>query len=227
MILCFSGTGNSRYIAKKIAVELQDEIVDVNAKIKAVDYSPIKTGENIAVASVERSKFNGVLRNIIGMIECVMILRVDCCCQCINRCFIFMINLHIRSIFLGVGILNPDIKYLDRILSVMLYMIYSHIGIVYKVCRRGCAKRCYADTNTYCECFHLIIGSVQIHFCDLLASIFRQVLSGEHIISRQDNCKFFSAISRDNAVVTDSCFDNLGNVPKCDITLGSSVQLVI
>ena len=31
MILCFSGTGNSRYIAKKIAVELQDEIVDVNA----------------------------------------------------------------------------------------------------------------------------------------------------------------------------------------------------
>ena len=34
MILCFSGTGNSRYIAKKIAAELQDEIVDVNAKIK-------------------------------------------------------------------------------------------------------------------------------------------------------------------------------------------------
>ena len=49
MILCFSGTGNSRYIAKKIAVELQDEIVDVNVKIKAVDYSPIKTGENVVV----------------------------------------------------------------------------------------------------------------------------------------------------------------------------------
>ena len=32
MILCFSGTGNSRYIAKKIADELQDEIVDMNAK---------------------------------------------------------------------------------------------------------------------------------------------------------------------------------------------------
>ena len=47
MILCFSGTGNSRYIAKKIAAELQDEIVDVNAKIKAADYSPIKTGENV------------------------------------------------------------------------------------------------------------------------------------------------------------------------------------
>ena len=34
MILCFSGTGNSRYIAKKIADELQDEIVDMNAKIR-------------------------------------------------------------------------------------------------------------------------------------------------------------------------------------------------
>ena len=51
MILCFSGTGNSRYISKKIAVELQDEIVDVNAKIKAVDYSPIKTGENVVVVT--------------------------------------------------------------------------------------------------------------------------------------------------------------------------------
>ena len=51
MILCFSGTGNSRYIAKKIAAELQDEIIDVNAKIKAVDYSSIKTGENVIVVT--------------------------------------------------------------------------------------------------------------------------------------------------------------------------------
>ena len=51
MILCFSGTGNSRYIAKKIAAELQDEIVDVNAKIKAADYSPVKTGENVIVVT--------------------------------------------------------------------------------------------------------------------------------------------------------------------------------
>ncbi len=51
MILCFSGTGNSRYIAKKIAAELEDEIVDVNAKIKAADYSPVKTGENVIVVN--------------------------------------------------------------------------------------------------------------------------------------------------------------------------------
>ena len=51
MILCFSGTGNSRYIAKRMADELQDEIVDVNAKIKAVDYSPIKTGDTVIVVT--------------------------------------------------------------------------------------------------------------------------------------------------------------------------------
>ena len=51
MILCFSGTGNSRYIARRIADELQDEIVDVNAKIKAMDYSPIKTDDNVIVVT--------------------------------------------------------------------------------------------------------------------------------------------------------------------------------
>ena len=31
MILCYSGTGNSRYIAQRIADELQDNIIDLNA----------------------------------------------------------------------------------------------------------------------------------------------------------------------------------------------------
>lgn len=37
MILCFSGTGNSRYIAGRIAGALQDKVVDLNAKIKALE----------------------------------------------------------------------------------------------------------------------------------------------------------------------------------------------
>ena len=32
MILCYSGTGNSRYIAQRIADELQDNIIDLNKK---------------------------------------------------------------------------------------------------------------------------------------------------------------------------------------------------
>ena len=41
MILCFSGTGNSRFIAKEIAQAFDDEIIDINQKIKTKDVSPI------------------------------------------------------------------------------------------------------------------------------------------------------------------------------------------
>ena len=34
MILCFSGTGNSRYVAEFIADKLGDTVVDLNEKIK-------------------------------------------------------------------------------------------------------------------------------------------------------------------------------------------------
>lgn len=51
MILCFSGTGNSRYIAKRIAKDLQDEIIDLNEKIKANDDSPIKAGQDVIVVT--------------------------------------------------------------------------------------------------------------------------------------------------------------------------------
>ena len=51
MVFCFSGTGNSRYIARRIADELQEEIIDLNEKIKATDYSPIKTDDNVIVVT--------------------------------------------------------------------------------------------------------------------------------------------------------------------------------
>ena len=34
MIFCFSGTGNSRYIARRIAAAMQYGIVDLNKKIR-------------------------------------------------------------------------------------------------------------------------------------------------------------------------------------------------
>ena len=47
MILCFSGTGNSKYIAKKIQSALGDEIVDLNAKIKSNDHSQIEVKDRL------------------------------------------------------------------------------------------------------------------------------------------------------------------------------------
>ena len=51
MILCFSGTGNSRYIARRIAEVLQDEAVDLNTKIKANDNATIQTGRDVVVVA--------------------------------------------------------------------------------------------------------------------------------------------------------------------------------
>lgn len=46
MIFCFSGTGNSRYLANRIAEALKDTVIDLNAKIKANDHAPVQTGRN-------------------------------------------------------------------------------------------------------------------------------------------------------------------------------------
>ena len=49
MIFCFSGTGNSRYIAKRISEAIETEVVDLNEKIKANDHAPIQTGTDVVV----------------------------------------------------------------------------------------------------------------------------------------------------------------------------------
>ena len=41
MILYFSGTGNSKYVAKRIGEGLEDQVVNLLDKIKSQDYSPI------------------------------------------------------------------------------------------------------------------------------------------------------------------------------------------
>ena len=51
MILYFSGTGNSNYVAKRIADALGDEIVNLNARIKASDSSSIETGERVIIVT--------------------------------------------------------------------------------------------------------------------------------------------------------------------------------
>ncbi len=43
MVFYFSGTGNSRYVAKKIAEVSGDEVISLNRRIKESDYSPVKS----------------------------------------------------------------------------------------------------------------------------------------------------------------------------------------
>ena len=51
MILCFSGTGNSKYVAQRIADALGDEILNLNDRIKASDTSPVETGERLIIVT--------------------------------------------------------------------------------------------------------------------------------------------------------------------------------
>ena len=51
MILFFSGTGNSNYVAKRIADALGDALVNLNERIKASDTSPVATGERVIIVT--------------------------------------------------------------------------------------------------------------------------------------------------------------------------------
>ena len=51
MILYFSGTGNSRYVAQRIAEALGDELLSMNDRIKAGDTSPVASGERLVIVT--------------------------------------------------------------------------------------------------------------------------------------------------------------------------------
>lgn len=51
MVLYFSGTGNSRYVAGRVARALGEPLCSLNERIKAGDYSPVETGEQLMVVT--------------------------------------------------------------------------------------------------------------------------------------------------------------------------------
>ena len=55
MVLYYSGTGNSRYIAKCIASALETDCLNLNERIKAEDTSAIQTEKNVIL--VTKSNF--------------------------------------------------------------------------------------------------------------------------------------------------------------------------
>jgi len=51
MILYFSGTGNSRYVAQKISAETGDTLISINEKLKAHDTSAIDVSGHLVIAA--------------------------------------------------------------------------------------------------------------------------------------------------------------------------------
>lgn len=72
MILYFSGTGNSRYVATQIAKEAEDEIISVNSRIKAGDYSSVKSDKPIVfVGPVYAGRFPRIMDDYIKKVDFV------------------------------------------------------------------------------------------------------------------------------------------------------------
>ena len=51
MVLYFTGTGNSRYLARRIAEGLEMPLYDLNAYIKAGDTAPVQTGRDVVLVT--------------------------------------------------------------------------------------------------------------------------------------------------------------------------------
>mgnify|MGYP000510976930 CR=1 FL=1 len=49
MVIYFSGTGNSKYIADRIAASLQEKLLCMNERIKSGNTGSVKTGEIVVV----------------------------------------------------------------------------------------------------------------------------------------------------------------------------------
>ena len=51
MVLYFTGTGNSRYLARRIAEGLEMPLYDLNTCIKAGDTAPVQTGRDVVLVT--------------------------------------------------------------------------------------------------------------------------------------------------------------------------------
>lgn len=72
MILYFSGTGNSRYTAKKIAAIADDEIISIGQKIKNSDYNTIKSEKPfVFVGPIYAGRFPRVMEEYIRKVTFV------------------------------------------------------------------------------------------------------------------------------------------------------------
>lgn len=70
MVLYFSGTGNSRYAAKRIAEISGDELVSINEKIKNGDYSDVRTEKALVfVGPVYGGRFPRVMDDYIKKVH--------------------------------------------------------------------------------------------------------------------------------------------------------------
>ena len=80
MVLYFSGTGNSRYLARRIAEGQEMLLYDLNACIKAGDTAPVQTGRDVVLVTPTYAwRIPRVVSEWLGKTE---LTGAECICYC-------------------------------------------------------------------------------------------------------------------------------------------------
>lgn len=80
MVLYFTGTGNSRYLARRIAEGLEMPLYDLNACIKAGDTAPVQTGRDVVLVTPTYAwRIPRVVSEWLGKTE---LTGAECICYC-------------------------------------------------------------------------------------------------------------------------------------------------
>ena len=80
MVLYFTGTGNSRYLARRIAEGLDMPLYDLNASIKAGDTAPVQTGRDVVLVTPTYAwRIPRVVSEWLGKTE---LTGAECICYC-------------------------------------------------------------------------------------------------------------------------------------------------
>lgn len=80
MVLYFTGTGNSRYLARRIAEGLEMLLYDLNACIKAGDTAPVQTGRDVVLMTPTYAwRIPRVVLEWLGKTE---LTGAECICYC-------------------------------------------------------------------------------------------------------------------------------------------------
>lgn len=83
MVLYFSGTGNSRYVANKIAEVSDDKIISINQRIKKCDYSTVETDRPLVfVGPVYAGRFPRIMDEYISKVSFKGTKQVYFICTC-------------------------------------------------------------------------------------------------------------------------------------------------
>ena len=80
MVLYFTGTGNSRYLARRIAEGLEMPLYDLNACIKAGNTAPVQTGRDMVLVTPTYAwRIPRVVSEWLGKTE---LTGAECICYC-------------------------------------------------------------------------------------------------------------------------------------------------